>query len=189
MVPGLDLISALFILIKYRKSRLGTETAETESITLPYPYVAQSPYTQQISYAGRSPYGAQQSPYATPTTYIGRPPYTSQPPYTNLFPYTYNTTSAVESKIYKKLKKHRKSLFLLYLLCGILFYFGSEIAEFADEMYEEVTAEETAFYEITDEEIIAGADYYTRSEEVYIHIAADDSTPDECRRCRRTAPL
>lgn len=164
MVPGLDLISALFILIKYRKSRLGTETAETESITLPYPCVAQSPYTQQISYAGRSPHGAQQSPYATPTTYVGRPPYTFQPPYANLFPYTYNTTSAVEPKIYKKLKKHRKFLFLLYLLCGILFYFGSEIVDSTAEVHEEVTAEETAFYEMTDEEIALIQDHYFDNE-------------------------
>lgn len=178
MIPGLDLVSALFILIKYRKSRLGSKAAETNFVTVQYPCASQcappSPYATQISYADRSPYDVQ-SPYTAQTSYADRSPHASQPPYTALSLWPYRTASAAAPKIYKKLKKHRKSLFLLYLLCGILLYFWSEIAESAGKVYEEITAEETVFYEMTEEEVDLIQSFYWEKE-VKDNIAAGQLT-------------
>lgn len=156
MIPGLDLISTLFILIKYRKVNLDVKAAEPDSVTVPPPYVAQSPYTAPFSCADRSP-------YAVPFSYINRSPS------------AYKAALAAESKMYKKFKKHRKLLFLLYLTFGILFYFKSEIVESVGKKYKEITAEETTFYEMTDEET-ALIQNFSRDAETKEKVAAGQLT-------------
>lgn len=91
-------------------------------------------------------------------------PYTPQSPYSPLPPNAYKAAPAKKTKIYEKLKKNRKYLFLLYLLCGILFYFSSEIFKSIGEVYEKITAEKTTFYEMTVEEIDLIQDFYWEPE-------------------------
>lgn len=103
MIPGLDCLSMIYILLKYKENKLDTEAAK-------------SVLTEDKTADSSNP-----APTKRPT-------------------------------LYAKLYRVRKLLFLIYLCCGILFYFRSELAEPTGEIYEEIPAEKTTFYEMTEEE-------------------------------------
>lgn len=69
MIPGLDLLSLLFILIKYRESRLGTKVSVTDSVTLSPMSVVQSSYTLQSPHTAQSPYATSAAPDTAPTIF------------------------------------------------------------------------------------------------------------------------
>lgn len=62
-------------------------------------------------------------------------------------------TSAKEPVTYPKLYRTRHLLFLLYLCCGILFYFRIELAGPIRELSDKIATARMPFYEMTEEEI------------------------------------